>query len=63
MPAPAFTDADIQRAIKAATKAGLKVAGIDFPRTGGFRLLFGEPVRLDSLETGGRNEWDSVLSQ
>lgn len=58
-----FTDADIQRAVKAARKAGLSVAGIDFPRHGGFRLLFGEPVRLADVGSGDRNEWDSVLPQ
>ncbi|WP_426036441.1 hypothetical protein [Brevundimonas sp. DC300-4] len=63
MPAAAFTHSDIQRAVKAAKQAGLPIAGIDFPRAGGFRLLIGEPVRLESAETAGRNEWDSVLTQ
>lgn len=58
-----FTETDIQRAVKAARKAGLSVAGIDFPSHGGFRLLFGEPVRLDALGGDGKNEWDVVLPQ
>lgn len=58
-----FTHADIQRAVKAARAAGLSVAGIDFPLQGGFRLLFGEPMRADEQGTGGRNEWDVVLPQ
>lgn len=58
-----FTETDIQRAVKAARKAGLSVAGIDFPRHGGFRLLFGEPVRLDAVGGDGKNEWDVVLPQ
>jgi hypothetical protein len=56
-----FTEADIQRAVKAARKAGLSVAGIDFPRHGGFRLIFGEPPRLDTISGAGANEWDVVL--
>lgn len=59
----AFTHADIQRAVKAAQQAGLSLAGIDFPPQGGFRLLLGEPFRLDDRETGGTNEWDVVLPQ
>lgn len=57
----AFTESDVQRALKAARKAGQQVAGIDFPRQGGFRLIFGEPQRLDAPGGDGKNEWDVVL--
>ena len=57
----AFTEADITRAVRAAVKAGLSVAAVDFPREGGFRLILGEPTKAADLGGGGRNEWDDVL--
>lgn len=59
--AAAFTAADIKRAVKAATSAGMPVAAIDFPLEGGFRLLLGDPTVLKLPNLGGRNEWDDVL--
>lgn len=58
----AFTAADLKRAIKAAEAGGKSVAAVDFPKAGGFRLLFGEPVQLDVPARIGENEWDEVLA-
>lgn len=57
----AFTDADVQRAIKAVEKSGKSLVRVDFPPAGGFSLLIGEPLP-PSVILGG-NEWDEVLSQ
>lgn len=57
-----FTVADVRRAIKAAEAGGKSVAAVDFPKAGGFRLLFGEPVTLDMPPRSGTNEWDEVLA-
>lgn len=57
----AFTDADVQRAIKAVEKGGKSIMGVDFPPEGGFRLLIGSP--LSSPVRFGGNEWDEVLPQ
>jgi len=63
----AFTAADIKRAIRAVTSAGLTVASVDFPAQGGFRVLAGPPTPLTPTaaavaETEGRNEWDRALN-
>jgi hypothetical protein len=57
-----FRPADVKRAIRAAVSAGQTVAAVDFPKQGGFRLLIGEPVKID-LERAANavNEWDDVL--
>lgn len=57
-----FTAADVRRAVKAVEAGGKSVAAVDFPREGGFRLLLGEPVRLDLPARSGENEWDEVLA-
>lgn len=57
-----FTAADVRRAIKAAEAGGKSVAAVDFPKAGGFRLLFGEPVQLEVAVRSGENEWDEVLA-
>ncbi len=57
-----FTAADVRRAVKAVESGGKSVAAVDFPREGGFRLLLGEPVRLDVAARIGANEWDDVLA-
>ena len=57
-----FSEADVRRAIKAAKSGGESVAAVDFPREGGFRILLGEPVRLDVPARIGANEWDDVLA-
>lgn len=57
----AFTAADIRKAIKAAEAGGKSVAAVDFPKSGGFRLLLGSPVELAKPARIGENEWDEVL--
>lgn len=56
-----FTAADIRRAVKAVRSTGERVAGVDFPPSGGFRVLVGEPMAAPAPVTGGANEWDAVL--
>lgn len=60
MPRSRFTQADIDRAIKAVMKLGHGVAAIDFPAEGGFRLVLGEPR---TVAPPGDNEWDEVLRE
>lgn len=61
--APAsFTQADIDRAVKAVEKSGKCIAAVDFPKGGGFRLLLGEPVKVALPAGSGENEWDEVLA-
>jgi len=56
-----FTAAEIRRAVKAVKSTGERVAGVDFPNEGGFRILIGEPMPMQSPAPGGSNEWDVVL--
>lgn len=58
----AFSAAELRRAIRTVEKAGKSVAGVDFPREGGFRLLFDEASYTPLPKRGG-NEWDEVLPQ
>lgn len=60
MPRARFTQADIDRAVRAMEKLGRAVAAIDFPAEGGFRLVLGEP---QAVVKPGVNEWDEVLSR
>lgn len=57
----AFTAADVRKAIKAAEAGGKSVAAVDFPKSGGFRLLLGPPVDLATPAAISENEWDVVL--
>lgn len=57
-----FTAADIRRAIRAVKAVGESVAGVDFPREGGFRILTGEPIKRDTPAGQRGNEWDDVLA-
>lgn len=60
-PSASFTAADVRRAVKAVRSTGERVAGVDFPAEGGFRVLIGEPMAAPAAPTGGANEWDVVL--
>lgn len=55
-PRVSFTHADIRRAIAAVEAAGKSVGAVDFPPSGGFRIIIGAPSSAT-----GRNEWDDVL--
>lgn len=55
---PSFTQADVRRAIAAVEASGKSVGAIDFPPSGGFRIVIGEP-----MPTAARNEWDDVLQE
>ncbi len=57
-----FTVADVRRAVKALKAGGDSVVAVDFPPSGGFRVLIGEPVSLDLPVRSGANEWDDVLA-
>lgn len=63
-PRASFTAAEIRRAIKAVRSTGERVAGVDFPVSGGFRVLVGEPMAAPApAGPGGANEWDAVLAR
>ena len=51
-----FTNAEIRRAVLAVEAAGKSVGAVDFPPSGGFRLIIGAPSSATE-----RNEWDDVL--
>lgn len=51
-----FTNAEVRRAVLAVEAAGKSVGAIDFPPSGGFRLIISAPSSAT-----GRNEWDDVL--
>lgn len=55
---PSFTQADVRRAVAAVEASGKSVGAIDFPSSGGFRIVIGEP-----MPTAARNEWDDVLQE
>lgn len=52
----AFKEADVVRAVKAITKAGQPVAGVQFDRDGDFIVVIGKPGEAVKL-----NSWDEVL--
>lgn len=60
-PRASFTAAEIRRAIRAVRSTGERVAGVDFPVSGGFRVLVGEPIAAPAPGPGAANEWDAVL--
>lgn len=55
-PKASFTQADIRRAVAAVEALGKSVGAIDFPPSGGFRIVIGE-----ATPTAAPNEWDDVL--
>lgn len=59
----AFTWTDVRLAVKTLEKGGKSVAAVDFPPTGGFRVLIGEPEKVALPAGSGENEWDEVLAQ
>ena len=59
-----FKQKDIQRAIRAATAAGLQVSGVKIdPKTGVIEVVTGASPLQDSQDQNGGNEWDSVLNR
>ena len=57
-----WTAADVRRALKAVRAGGETIAAVDFPKSGGFRVLIGQPVEIDVSPRSGANEWDEVLA-
>ena len=53
-----FTQADVRRAVAAVEASGKSVGAIDFPPSGGFRIVIGEP-----MPAAAQNEWDDVLQE
>lgn len=53
-----FTAAEIRRAVSAVESAGKTVGAVDFPPSGGFRIVIGEPAPGEQP-----NEWDDVLHE
>lgn len=52
-----FTQADVRRAVAAVEASGKSVGAIDFPPSGGFRIIIGEAAPVTEP-----NEWDDVLA-
>lgn len=55
-----WTVADVRRALKAIRSGGESVAAVDFPRSGGFRILLGEPVEIEVTGGSGANDEDQL---
>lgn len=53
-----FTAAEIRRAVSAVEAAGKTVGAVDFPPSGGFRIVIGEPAPGQKP-----NEWDDALHE
>lgn len=58
----AWTIADVRRALKAVRSGGETIAAVDFPKSGGFRILIGDPIETDLPPRSGANDWDEVLA-
>lgn len=56
-PKASFTQADVRRAVAAVEASGKSVGAIDFPPSGGFRIIIGEAAPATEP-----NEWDDVLA-
>lgn len=56
-PKASFTQADVRRAVAAVEASGKSVGAIDFPPSGGFRIIIGE-----AAPSNEPNEWDDVLA-
>jgi hypothetical protein len=57
----AFRQGDVTRALKAATAAGLRVAGFKLDvHTGKIEVVVGNPEAQDSASGREANEWDNV---
>lgn len=61
MPSQKWTIAEVRRAVRAVEKAGKVVGAVDFPESGGFRILLGETGLFDISPPNASNEWDDVL--
>ena len=57
-----FKEADFTRAVKAARKAGLEIAGVKVSREGDITIVAGKPSEAnDAREADPANPWDEVL--
>jgi hypothetical protein len=56
-----FKETDFTRAVKAARKAGLEIAGVRVSREGDIVILAGKPRETSQAETA--NPWDEVLDR
>ena len=56
-PKASFTHADVRRAVAAVETSGKLVGAIEFPPSGGFRIIIGEAAPMTEP-----NEWDDVLA-
>jgi hypothetical protein len=59
-----FKEADFTRAVKAARKAGLEIAGVRVSREGDIVILAGKPRETnDASQAETANPWDEVLDR
>lgn len=58
MSAPGFKTSDLRAALKLVREAAFPLSEIDFPLSGGFKLLIGSP---EAGLPSPANEWDDVL--
>ncbi len=56
-----FKEADVTRAVKAARKAGLEIAGVKVSRDGDIVILAGGKLREASKAEPETNEWDELF--
>jgi len=56
------TQADITRAVKAAQKAKLPIAGVRIEPDGSILIIHGEPQVVAASTTSHEREWDEALS-
>jgi len=57
-----FKEADVTRAVKAARKAGLEIAGVKVSREGDIIIVVGKPSEAnDASQADPANPWDEVL--
>ena len=59
-----FKEADLTRAVKAARKAGLEIAGVRVAKDGTIEIVAGKPGEVNGRTgegaTTGEGEWDNI---
>jgi len=60
-----FKEADVRRAVNAARKAGLEIAGVKVSREGDITIVAGKPSEADDASQAETemDEWDTDIIQ